>query len=62
MTEDQTIETVDEAIAVEPITLQTELPAEEAVHDIAKAVSARHTIARKYVLRLRRRRPDATPA
>jgi hypothetical protein len=62
MTEDQNIETVDEAIAVEPITLQTELPAEEAVHDIAKAVSARHTIARKYVLRRRRRRPDATPA
>ncbi|MDY0912864.1 hypothetical protein [Rathayibacter festucae] len=62
MTDEQTTETVEEAIAVEPITLQTELPEEEAVLDIAKAVSARHSIARKYVMRLRRKRPDASPA
>ncbi|WP_394551730.1 hypothetical protein ACDF64_12755 [Agromyces sp. MMS24-JH15] len=46
----------------EPITLATELSVEEAARDIAKAVSARHSIARKYVMRIRRRNPDATPA
>src|SRR4051812_45980418 len=44
------------------ITLEAEIVDEDAERDIAKAVSARHSIARKYVLRLRRRNPDATPA
>lgn len=44
------------------ITLHTELIGAEAEQDIAKAVSKRHAIARKYILRLRRRYPDATPA
>jgi Tfp pilus assembly protein PilE len=47
---------------IEGITLEAELVGEDATRDIAKAVSARHTIARKYVMRLRRRHPDATPA
>lgn len=47
---------------IESITLETELVGEDATRDIAKAVSARHSIARKYVMRLRRRHPDATPA
>ncbi|WP_407709127.1 hypothetical protein ACJJV6_13170 [Arthrobacter nitrophenolicus] len=47
---------------IESITLEAELVGEDATRDIAKAVSARHTIARKYVMRLRRRHPEATPA
>lgn len=47
---------------IENITLEAELDGEDATRDIAKAVSARHTIARKYVMRLRRRHPEATPA
>ncbi|KIS28678.1 hypothetical protein TV39_04680 [Arthrobacter sp. SPG23] len=47
---------------IESITLEAELVGEDATRDIAKAVSARHSIARKYVMRLRRRHPDATPA
>jgi hypothetical protein len=47
---------------IETITTATELEPEEAQRDIAKAVSARHSIARRYVTRLRRRHPDATPA
>lgn len=46
----------------EAVTLETELDDEEAYSDIAKAVSARHSIARKYIMRIRRRRPEATPA
>ncbi len=46
----------------EDVTLETQLDDEEANLDIEKAVSARHSIARKYVMRIRRRRPDATPA
>jgi len=46
----------------EDVTLETQLDDEEANLDIEKAVSARHSIARKYVLRIRRRRPEATPA
>ncbi|MDP9695364.1 UNVERIFIED_ORG: Tfp pilus assembly protein PilE [Arthrobacter globiformis] len=46
----------------EAVTLETQLDDEEANSDIAKAVSARHSIARKYVMRIRRRRPEATPA
>jgi hypothetical protein len=42
--------------------LEAELVDEDAARDIAKAVSKRHSIARKYVMRLRRRHPDATPA
>lgn len=47
---------------IEAITLEAELVDEDAARDIAKAVSARHSIARKYVMWLRRRHPDATPA
>ncbi len=47
---------------IESITMEAELVDEDATRDIAKAVSARHSIARKYVMRLRRRHPDATPA
>ena len=47
---------------IESITLEAELVGEDATRDIAKAVSARHTIARRYVMRLRRRHPEATPA
>ena len=47
---------------IEAITLVAELVDEDAARDIAKAVSARHSIARKYVMWLRRRHPDATPA
>jgi len=47
---------------IEAITLVAELVEEDAARDIAKAVSARHSIARKYVMWLRRRHPDATPA
>jgi hypothetical protein len=47
---------------IEPITLEAELVADEATNDIAKAVSGRRSIARKYVMRIRRRNPDATPA
>lgn len=46
----------------EAVTLETQLDDEEANSDIAKAVSARHSIARKYVMRIRRRRPEATPS
>jgi len=46
----------------EAVTLETQLDDEEANSDIAKAVSARHSIARRYVMRIRRRRPEATPA
>ena len=51
-----------ELAPTEAITLEAELNDEVATRDIAKAVSARHSIARKYVLRFRRRRPEATPA
>ena len=47
---------------IKAITLEAELVEEDAARDIAKAVSARHSIARKYVIRTRRRHPDATPA
>src|SRR4051794_30449640 len=43
-------------------TFEAELVEEDAARDIAKAVSVRHSIARKYVIRVRRRNPDATPA
>ncbi|MGI5180522.1 hypothetical protein ACQEVZ_29830 [Dactylosporangium sp. CA-152071] len=47
---------------VDDSTFEVELVEVDAARDIEKAVSARHSIARKYVLRLRRRHPDATPA
>lgn len=47
---------------VEVVRLEADLPDSVATRDIAKAVSARHSIARKYVLRIRRRNPEATPA
>lgn len=47
---------------IESITLETEIVEEDAARVIAKAVSARHSLARKYVMKLRRRNPDATPA
>lgn len=47
----------DHAVAVE-----AELVAEDAEREIDKAVKGRQAIARKYVLWIRRRHPDATPA
>lgn len=47
---------------IEPITLGAELAGEDAANDIEKAVTGRRSIARKYVLKVRRRHPDATPA
>lgn len=44
-----------------PLTLETEISDDDAQGEIAQ-VSGRHAIARKHVLRLRRRNPDATPA
>ncbi|MEB7448377.1 hypothetical protein [Arthrobacter koreensis] len=46
----------------EAVTVEAELVGEDAERDIAKAVSARHSIARKYVMRIRRRHPEASPA
>ena len=47
---------------IETVTLATELQAEVADREITQAISARHKVARKYVMRLRRRKPDASPA
>lgn len=46
---------------IEAVTVEAEVVDEDATREIAKAVSARHSIARKYVMRIRRRHPDATP-
>lgn len=46
----------------ETATLGAELADEDAARNIAKAVSGRRAIARKYVMRIRRRHPDAAPA
>lgn len=43
-------------------TVEAELVEEDAERAIATAVGARHSIARKYVMRLRRRHPEAPPA
>lgn len=43
-------------------TFEAELGEEDAARGIARAVSARHSIARKYVMRVRRRNPEASPA
>jgi hypothetical protein len=47
---------------LEDVTVVAELVDEDAEREIAKAVTGRRGIARKYVRRLRRRNPDATPA
>ena len=47
---------------IESITLTAELQPETAEREITRAVSARHTIARRYVMRLRKRNPEARPA
>jgi hypothetical protein len=47
---------------IEAVTVEAELVDGDATRDISKAVSARHSIARKYVMKIRRRHPDATPA
>lgn len=46
----------------ETVTLEAQLADDEANREIAKAVSARHSLARKYVMWVRRRHPEATPA
>ena len=46
----------------ETITLAADVEEEVAAAEIAEAVSARHSIARKYVMWIRRRHQDATPA
>lgn len=43
-------------------TLGADLDAATAEREIAHAVSARHAIARKYIVRMRRRHPEASPA
>ncbi|WP_206516115.1 hypothetical protein [Nocardioides pantholopis] len=43
-------------------TVGADLDVVTAEHEITEAVSARHTIARKYVLRVRRNDPEASPA
>lgn len=45
----------------EAVTLEADLDDEDAEHEIEQAIGGRHSIARKYVLRLRRRHPNATP-
>ena len=47
---------------IEDVTLMAELQPQTADQEIARAVSARHKIARKYVMRLRKRNPEAGPA
>ena len=47
---------------MEPITLGADLVPDDATRDITKAVSGRRSMARRYVMRIRRRNPDATPA
>jgi hypothetical protein len=49
-------------VDVEQVTLEAVLIDEDAEREIAKAVSGRQAIARKYVRWVRRRNPDATPA
>lgn len=46
---------------LEAITMEAELVAAEADRDIVTAVRGRRAMARRYVIRLRRRHPDATP-
>lgn len=46
---------------IESITLTTELEPALAEQEIGRAVSVRHKLARRYVLRLRKRNPEASP-
>lgn len=53
----------DDAVSeIESVTLVAELQPGTAEQGIDRAVSARHKIARRYVMRLRKRNPEATPA
>ncbi|MEV6851635.1 hypothetical protein [Actinoplanes sp. NPDC051411] len=47
---------------IETITLEAELTDEVADREIDSAVNGRHSVARKYVLWVRRRHPEATPS
>ena len=47
---------------LESVTLMAEIQPETAKKEITRAVSARHKIARGYVMRLRKRNPEALPA
>jgi hypothetical protein len=47
---------------IEGVTLVAELQPETAEQEITRAVSARHKMARRYVMRLRKRNPEASPA
>lgn len=47
---------------VDVTTLSADLSAEVADREITQAVSARHKVARRYVKRLRKRNPEASPA
>jgi hypothetical protein len=47
---------------IEATTLAAELSPEAAEREITQAVSARHKVARRYVTRLRKRNPEASPA
>ena len=47
---------------IKPVTLEAEFDSDIATEEISNAVSGRRAIARKYVIRVRRRNPEATPA
>lgn len=47
---------------VEDVNVEASIVAEQADREIEKAVAGRNAMARKYVQRIRRRNPDATPA
>ena len=47
---------------IESVTLMAELQPDTAEQEITRAVSARHKIARRYVMRLRKRDPEASPS
>ncbi len=47
---------------LQDVTIEVELTGERAQREIDNAVTGRRRLARKYVLRLRRRNPEATPA
>lgn len=63
---DEQHEPVDVAPGTNPdfgdATMGADLDIATAEQEIAEAVSARHSIARRYVSWVRRRHPDATPA
>ncbi|WP_210503914.1 hypothetical protein [Nocardioides xinjiangensis] len=47
---------------IEGVTVAAELQPDAAEQEIMRAVSARHKMARRYVMRLRKRNPEASPA